>query len=109
MNERGQRQARNEALVRLVNERIDALDKGAAVAGWPPPDHLFQFHCECGRDEGCPEKIMMSLDEYDRVRAQDDRFAVIAGHENPEIERVVMRNERFLIVDKVAAAESLVA
>jgi hypothetical protein len=109
MDERATRQARNEALIRLVNERIDALDKEAEQRGWPPPDGLFSFHCECGREAVCEATIAMTLDEYERVRDQDDRFALAPNHENPEIERVVERNERFFIVDKLPAAEPLVA
>jgi hypothetical protein len=51
----------------------------------------------------------MRLDEYERVRDQDDRFALAPGHENLEIECVVERHERFFIVDKLAAVEQLVA
>jgi hypothetical protein len=109
VDEREERQARNEALIRLVNERIDALDKEAEQRGWPPPDGLFEFHCECGRAGGCAETVAMTLAEYERVRSQDDRFAVAPGHESPEIETVVARHKRFLIVDKIAAAEPFVA
>jgi hypothetical protein len=108
MDERAARQARNEGLVRLVNERIDVLDKEAEHAGWPPADHRYSFHCECGRDDGCSAKVAMTLDEYDRVRAEDDRFVVAPGHENAEIECVVERDDRFVIVDKVAELEPLV-
>ena len=50
----------------------------------------------------------MSLAEYDRVRRQRDRFAVVPGHETAEIEHVVERDERYLIVDKCDAVEHLV-
>jgi hypothetical protein len=105
---RPERQARNEGLVRLVNEQIDALDQQAEEQGWPPPDRRFDFHCECGREGGCPAMVAMTLEEYDRVRSEDDRFALLPGHENPEIERVVERHEHFLIVDKKSQVEPLV-
>ena len=107
-DERSVRQARNEALVRSVNERIDMLDREAEEHGWPPQSGRFVFHCECGRDGGCSERIELTLEEYERVREEDDRFAVAPGHENPEIECVVERSDRFLIVDKVAEVEGLV-
>lgn len=99
-------QARNEALLRSVNERIKALDEEGPY--WAEPGHRFEFECECGKPSGCGERVEMSLEEYDRVRSQRDRFAVVPGHEAPEIERVVERHERFLIVDKVDAVEPLV-
>ena len=109
MDERLERQARNEALVREVNERIDALDREAAESGAVEGVRTFGFRCECGRNEGCPETIWMTLEEYEVVRQQDDRFALALGHETDEIERVVDTNERFAIVDKLESVEPLVA
>jgi hypothetical protein len=100
-----EQQARNEALVREVNERINALDREAAGGD----ADTFGFHCECGREGGCGERVWMTLAEYDVVRNQDDRFALKPGHETGTIERVVRLDERFVIVDKVDAAEPFVA
>jgi hypothetical protein len=106
MDERLRRQARNEALVRDVNERINAVDQDTPAS---ESVDTFGFHCECGRDGTCEERIWMTLDEYDLVRAQDDRFALVPGHQTDEIERVVESNDRYVIVDKVDAVEPLVA
>ena len=106
VEERLERQARNEGLMRTVNERIAAIDERAA--GWSDPRHLFDFQCECGRISGCSERVLMTLTEYDRVRAQRDRFAVVPGHESSEIEHVVEHDERFVIVDKRDDFEPLV-
>jgi hypothetical protein len=46
--------------------------------------------------------------EYERVRRQRDRFAVVPGHETDEIEDVVQQDERFVIVDKRDEVEQLV-
>jgi hypothetical protein len=43
------------------------------------------------------------------VRSQDDRFVVRPGHETPEIERAVEWTDQYVVVDKVPAAEPLVA
>ena len=109
MDERLERQARNEALAREVNERISALDRDGAQSGALQGTRTFGFHCECGRNGGCSDMVWMTLAEYEVVRAQDDRFALVPGHEADELEHVVVTNERFVIVDKVDAAESLVA
>jgi hypothetical protein len=42
------------------------------------------------------------------VREQDDRFTVVPGHESSEIEAVVERHDRYLVVDKIPALEPLV-
>jgi hypothetical protein len=109
MKERLERTARNEALLRQVNERMEELDEAAEEHGWVPDDGLFDFYCECGREGGCSTKIALTLEEYERVRGQDDRFALARGHETPALERVVEENDRFVIVDKVPAAERFVA
>jgi hypothetical protein len=50
----------------------------------------------------------MTLGEYERVRSQRDRFAVVPGHEADEIESIVEQDERFVIVDKRDEVEHLV-
>jgi hypothetical protein len=105
MDERLERQARNEALLREVNEHINAIDREAATGD----GDTHGFHCECGREGGCEERIWMTLAEYDAVRAQDDRFALVPGHETDALEHVVEATERYVVVDKVDAAEPLVA
>ena len=106
VEERYERQARNEDLMRDVNDRVAALDKGAS--GWADADEPFEFQCECGRLDGCDGRVPMTLAEYEGVRAQRDRFAVVPGHETGEIEYVVERNERYAIVDKRDAVEQFV-
>jgi hypothetical protein len=109
MKRRLERQARNEGLIREVNEQIERVDKEADARGWVPDEGYFEFHCECGRREACDAKVRMTIDEYELVRAQDDRFAVSPGHEEAEIERVVESNDRFVVVDKLDPVEALVA
>ena len=109
MKRRLETQARNEALIRNVNEQIERVDKEADARGWVPDEGLFEFHCECGRRGGCDARVFMTIEEYELVRGQDDRFAVAPGHEAGEIERVVDGTERFLVVDKVDEVEALVA
>jgi hypothetical protein len=106
VDERFARQARNEALFRDVNERIAQLGEAAEASS---PDGLFEFLCECGDESGCGERIRMPLDVYERVRAQDDRFAVKPGHETLELETAVEWTDEYVIVDKVRTAEPFVA
>lgn len=106
MKERLERQARNESLTRNVNERVATLDERAA--GWAGADELFDFHCECGRADGCDTRLRMTLAEYEVVRRQQDRFAVAPGHEEESIEGVVMRTDRYVLVDKRDAYEPFV-
>jgi hypothetical protein len=42
------------------------------------------------------------------VRADNDRFVLVPGHEDPQIERVVERSEGYVVVDKRPEAEPFV-
>jgi hypothetical protein len=107
------RQARNEAQVREINERIESFDKSLEEQGYSDGLMTFEFQCECGAGDGnaagCEEQVEMTLKEYEEVRAQSDRFVVRPGHETPELEDIVRRTEEYVIVDKKPSAEPLVA
>lgn len=107
------RQARNEARVRAINERIESFDKSLEQQGYSDGLMTFEFQCECGAGAGnaagCEEQVEMTLKEYEEVRGQSDRFVVRPGHETPELEDTVRRTERYFIVDKKPSAEPLVA
>jgi hypothetical protein len=109
---RHEQRARNEALVRRVNEQIERVDQTAEDSGLAGEQATFEFLCECGRAGGeeiaCEAHVEMTLDEYEHVRAQDDRFALVPGHEDAALEDVVQRTDRFVIVDKKPAAEPFV-
>jgi hypothetical protein len=95
---RADRIARNEALFRDVNERIRDLRDEAGR-------DLVEFLCECG-DDDCVERIALSPDEYEEVRADPVLFAVAAGHVVPQVERVVAANERFETVRKLPGEQA---
>ena len=94
---REERLAQNEALFREVNERvvevathfIEVEAKGEAV----------EFTCECGGRD-CAEPITMTVAEYEAIRADPTRFAVLLGHELPEVEEVVERHSTYVVVEK---------
>lgn len=112
MDSRLERQARNEALIREVNERIERLDRVAEEARPGDEPERFEFLCECGaggnEEIACEERIEMTVAEYEEIRAQDDRFALVPGHENEELEEVIRRTDRFVVVDKKPPAEPFV-
>jgi hypothetical protein len=99
VDERLERIARNEALFRSVNERIEELSQGVG-------DGRVEFLCECGRD-GCEERVRMTCDEYKRAHDEEDRFVLAPGHQTDELERVVERREGYWVVDKRPEAEKL--
>jgi hypothetical protein len=90
--------ARNEALFREVNERIEAISTTV-----PPEEKLVEFLCECDNKD-CAKKISATRAEYEAVRAIGTHFIVTPGHEDPDVEHVALRNERFLVVEKEGRA-----
>jgi hypothetical protein len=104
VNSRDERIARNEALLREVNERIHDVGEGLQVL---PDNGELDFRCECGRRE-CDVLVHLLASDYERVRADNDRFVVVPGHEDDHIERVVERSEGYLVVDKRPEAEPFV-
>jgi hypothetical protein len=85
-----QRVAMNEATFRKVNE---GMEVGQTPAG------LLAFICECGR-LGCAEVIQLTRAEYEELRKNPRRFAILDGHEILEAEAIVERHERYVVVEK---------
>jgi hypothetical protein len=95
VDERQRRMGLNETLFREVNERVKAVSEGFAE-----PAEMAEFVCECG-DDSCAARIRLTLAEYERIRSSPIRFAIVHGHELPEVERVVEENERYTVVEKL--------
>jgi hypothetical protein len=96
MDARDERLARNEAMYRAVNREIEEASDG--------PGDRVEAICECGR-ESCSETLDLTVAEYDDAHRERDRFVVAPGHEDEQIEHVVTRTERYLVVDKFGEAE----
>jgi len=94
MNLWEERAARNEALFREVNERVASLAAGGALES--------AFVCECS-NAGCVERLRLSRDEYDAVRANPRTFLVVPGHEGA-FERVVEQHAAYVVVEKMGDA-----
>jgi hypothetical protein len=63
------------------------------------------FVCECA-DPNCYEVVLLSIEEYERVRAHPTWFVLVAGHEDEEAphERIVEAENGYAIVEKLGAA-----
>ena len=89
-----ERVEKNERLFREVNERIREVGQRTAET-----TTQFDFFCECAQ-LGCIERLTMTLDQYGRVRSDETRFAVLPGHELPELERIVEHHGTHVVVAK---------
>ena len=95
-----EKNTRSQVVFREVNERIAELAVEWAQTG------VSLFICECP-DHECSEALEITPVEYERVREDGARFVVRAGHQLPKLERLVERNSRFLVVEKVGGAGAL--
>jgi hypothetical protein len=91
--DREQRLAENEILFREVNERIQELQAG----DWAARD--IDFMCECA-NASCTAVLTLTPVEYEQLRSNSRRFAVLPGHEVDDIERVVETHSSYLVVEK---------
>ena len=94
MEERERRVGLNEAVFRQVNKRIDGLNEAFGAI-----TETMQVICECG-DASCIEQITISVPEYEELRQDPRRFAVVPGHEDEQVERVVERHDDYDVVEK---------
>jgi hypothetical protein len=97
MSESLERLARNQALFREVNERIETM------AG---DNNAVEFVCECSNTD-CSSTIKLSLSEYERVRSDSSWFVIKPDHDIAQIERVVSRDDGHAVVEKLMADEYL--
>jgi hypothetical protein len=88
VDSRQQRVAKNEALFRRVNERIEEISE--AVAG----DSESDFLCECGNDD-CTAPVSLTLSEH--------------GHDVVDLERVVRETDRYAVVEKFSGEAGRIA
>ena len=100
MDPRDERIAKNEAVFRAANREIEEAEEEAGGDG------VLEVLCECGQ-EGCSGLISVTVADYNGVHSQEDRFVVVPGHENSEIETVVERRETYFVVDKFGEAEEI--
>jgi hypothetical protein len=92
----------NETTFREINERIEQI----AVSQKPGDEHEYEFLCECSNSD-CTLRVVLTVDAYERVRAEPAQFVVALGHELPEIEEVVFRGPAYEVVRKFGEAAEL--
>lgn len=83
VDERQQRLGRNEALFRIVNDRVEDLNEAFAAI-----TDEFEIVCECG-DASCIQQLVIATEEYERVRRDPTLFIIVPGHEDATSESVV--------------------
>jgi hypothetical protein len=103
------RLAENEVIFRDANKKIHQdlaiLKESAASSGHRSIasniklDQMLQFYCECS-DEKCQLRVNVSIAEYIQAHRNEKQFIIVPGHEVPEYEHEVFRNDTYMIVEK---------
>src|SRR6476646_2900640 len=91
---REERIGMNEAVFRDVNERIQDVASSFNLTSEP-----LDLICECG-DAACVDRISLTRDEYEEVRADPHLFAVSPGHVAEDVEEIVGNRSGYDIVRK---------
>jgi hypothetical protein len=99
----------NEVVFRRLNEqvkkgveetnRIAIEDNQKSMVIDFDDETPLQFYCECS-DENCVKRVVIDYTEYNRIHEQRDHFVVVPGHELPDIERVIRKEDKFNVVEK---------
>jgi hypothetical protein len=97
-----ERLAKNESFFRQVNERIKDVANGVS------DEDSFEFLCECS-DPSCTARISLKLADYEWVRANPARFVLAPGHNAPQVEHVVEREDEHVVVEKHGVAGQVAA
>ncbi len=99
MDERRERQAKNEMLFRSLNERIKQL--GEELLSQDDGERAWDFVCEC-ENIACTEPVALTITEYEAVRENGRHFIVGPGaeHVDTNVENVVDMSSRYWIVEK---------
>jgi hypothetical protein len=103
MDSRQQRVAKNEALFRQVNERIEEINEKREGVGSDS-----DFLCECG-DDDCTAPVSLTLAEYEEVRSDPTHFLIAHGHEVVDVEKVIRETDRYAVVKKFAGEAQRIA
>src|SRR5438045_9122592 len=95
MDRSARQRAQNEATFREANERLEnkaaELDFG---------DERTPYLCEC-ENERCTELLALSRPEYEQVRADPRRFAVVPGHHEPGYDEIIRDEAEFTTIGQV--------
>lgn len=95
------RAARNQSVFRAINDEL-------RVATRALDPQSFIIACECA-DPACVKMLEVDVEQYAQIRADPTHFIVLPGHIYPEVERVIVADARFQIVEKTGEAAQVAA
>jgi hypothetical protein len=103
MSEHARRIGLNEAVFRAVNEEIESLAERFQLT-----NEALDLICECG-DATCAKRIHLGRSEYVALRKDPRTFAVVPGHEIPDVEMIVEEGKGYVVVQKKSGEPAAIA
>jgi hypothetical protein len=103
MNERKRRIGENEAIFRSVNEEVRKL-----TATLTASSGTMKVVCECGV-RSCTDQFQIETAAYADVREDPTLFVVKPGHDLPETETVVAKDDLYWTVRKDPGVPAAIA
>jgi hypothetical protein len=92
------RAARNQSLIRAINERIEEVNESFRLAL-----EEAEYVCECA-DNDCMDRIALTPDAYQEVRRVPTHFFIRREHVHPYFETVVQSHDGYVVVVKFGEA-----
>jgi hypothetical protein len=91
-----QRLAETEVIFRKTNQHVADFiveEEGVGTATTVP------FYCECSNND-CHARIRLTPQAYTQFHTSKRQFIVKAGHDVPEIEKIINQHKDFCVVEK---------
>jgi hypothetical protein len=100
-----ERIGRNDSIFRQANERINEAAGWLQIEEPTPTEEPTPFLCECA-DMACHELVVMSLDEYSKLRRDPRHFLNVPGHQasSQGWARVIGKHDAYFVVEKIGPA-----
>ncbi len=95
-----ERRIQNERVFRKLNQEYEASLR-EHVAAAELADETLNYICECSRAT-CDEPLMISMRKFHELHRRESDFVVKPGHEQLDIESVVLETPNYLVVQKTA-------
>lgn len=91
----------NEVIFQQANKGVAEFVQEATGESNP----VIRFYCECSNMD-CRQRIPLTAQKYTELHQNKRQFIAIAGHEMPEIEKVVLNGPGYTVVEKFGEVPS---
>ncbi len=100
MDSRSERRlVENEMLFRDANRKVQKHVQENHRSHQIPKSTQLHFYCECSNYH-CRDRIILTVDEYEKAHKSHKHFITLSGHENNSVETIIDGNDIYSVVEK---------